>query len=90
MIEMLYIEVHIGKEKNHTFFNLNYYLCNNDKHCFYMAGILSIRRKTQKINQSIMINKGLKTTQNNTETTAIIYNNFEVDTLSGIRNVHTH
>ena len=55
-----------------------------------MAGILSIRRKTQKINQSIMINKGLKTTQNNTETTAIIYNNFEVDTLSGIRTVHIH
>ena len=55
-----------------------------------MAGILSIRRKTQKINQSIMINKGLKSTQNNTKTTAIIYNNFEVDTLSGIRTVHIH
>ena len=46
--------------------------------------------KHKKINQSIMINKGLKTTQNNTETTAIIYNNFEVDTLSGIRTVHIH
>ena len=62
---MLYIEVHIGKEKNHTFFNLNYYLCNNDKRCRYMGGMLSIRRKTQKqsINQSKMINKGLKISQ---------------------------